>query len=43
MNHKPRFSNEAGASGVNFTQPSRSAQYISPGLRPASLVSTCTI
>ena len=24
MNNKPKFSNEAGASGVNFTQPSRS-------------------
>ena len=22
MNNKPKFSNEAGASGVNFTQPS---------------------
>ena len=24
MNNKPKFSNEAGASGVYFTQPSRS-------------------
>ena len=24
MNNKPKFSNEAGASGVSFTQPSRS-------------------
>jgi hypothetical protein len=28
MNNKPKFSNEAGASDVNFTQPSRSTIHL---------------